>query len=578
MSAIESNRSNPFAAFRAAVVACFLAPTLAAQTQLVDVDILGSPVTMNTHERMSVSTDGRYVAFTAFNMAGGQLVPGVDPGPYRVYLRDTQTGTTILVSKNSAGGVPNSGGSSFLGSMSADGRYVVFTSSAMLTPNAPPGFADAAYIFDRVTDAVELVSVSSAGVGSAGEFSTYSRTPLVTPDGRYVLFESVEPLTADAGPSTTIRRVYRRDRVAQQTILISELPGGASPPHARAGGITADGSRMLYQCVGSVGSAPVPGVYIRDLTLDVHQRIDVDQHSIPLNGVVGSSVGTSLDWTADGARVVVAGSSQTNPTIGDVDAYSDIYLIDWLAGNVQIVSKQMNGANSLSNCSEPSISDDGRYVVFEVQGFAAQGTDLVPWDQTGGSTNDIVLRDLVTQRNAIVNVSTFGAQSTGDHKDPVISGDGRFVVFTGLGSGLVPGVSGTHYYHRARTGFTKLGYGKPGSGHAAPQLNGSGSTEPGGSGTLFLTIGTPFAQSLLFVAIDRSYLAPTSGPFKGTVLVTAAPMLVIPLPVDAFGQFFVPYTLPNNLPLPPEVYLQCAMPDPLAISGVAVSSALLMGM
>lgn len=567
-----SGQSVRRAARRTLLAACVVvwvcaASATASETRVVDVDVNGNPAVMNTHQRMALSADGRYVAFTAFSSNGSPLVSGVDPAPYRVYLRDMLLGTTILVSKTSTGSVPGAS-SSFVGSISSDGRYVVFSSFATLTPNAPGGGVEAAYLFDRLTDAVELVSLSNGGVGSQGSFSEYSRSHLVTPDGRYVLFESTDSLTNDAGPSTSIRRVYRRDRVGQTTLLISETPGGASPPHSYAGGITADGSRMLYQSVGTVGSAPTPGVYVREPTLGLTHRIDVDTNSLPLLGVPG----TSLDWTSDGARVVVASAAQ-NVTIGDSDAAPDIYVIDWTIGAVAVVSKQQSGQHTTAGCTEPTISDDGRYVAFE-----SLGVDVVPWDQNQTAV-DIVLRDLVTQRNAIQNVSNSGSQSAGgDCFDPVLSGDGRVVVFASLASGLAPGVTGPHYYHRDRIGFTNLGYGKPGSSHSAPQLNGSGSTDPGGSGTLFLNNGKPFSNALLFVAIDRSYFAASSGPFKGTVLVTAAPIFALTIPVDAFGQFFVPYTLPSNLPFVPEIYLQCAIPDPLAINGVSVSSGLLMGM
>lgn len=538
-------------------------PSFSAETRVVDL-AAGVPAAPPSVLRHAVSADGRFVAFTSD--AGG-LVPGAGAGPHRVYLRDMELGVTVLASRTSAGGIPLVG-SSLLGSISSDGRFVVFSSSEALTPNAPPGFVECAYLFDRLTGAVELVSLSETGVASRGSFGATSRASLVTPDGRYVLFESPDPLTSDAGPSTTVARVYRRDRVAQQTILISPAPQGADPPSGHPAGITADGSRMLYQCVGTNGSVPMPGVFVRDLVAALDVRVDVDAGSLPLAGVVGST----LDWTADGESIV-AWSAAANPSIGDVDDSADVYLIRWTIPAVEVVSRTQSGQHATAPCSRPTISDDGRYVAFE-----AAGADVVPWDQNG-AVRDVVVRDLLTQRNAIVNVSNLGAQSTDfECSDPIVSGDGGSVVFVSASATLVPGAGGKHYFHRDRIGFTKLGYGKAGSSHFTPQLNGMGSTEPGGSGTLFLNNGSVFAQSLLFVALDRAYLAPISGPFKGTVLVTAAPVFSVVIPIDAFGQFFVNYTLPSNLSYPPEVYLQCAMPDPLAINGVAVSSALLMGL
>ena len=72
-----------------------------------------------------MSADGRYVVFqsTATN-----LVAGDANGLFDVFLRDTQTGTTILIS-TATGGIQGNNVSS-VASVSDDGRFVFFNSSA----------------------------------------------------------------------------------------------------------------------------------------------------------------------------------------------------------------------------------------------------------------------------------------------------------------------------------------------------------------------------------------------------------------------------------------------------------------
>ena len=74
----------------------------------------------------SLSADGRFVAFTS---VASNLVAGDTNGTDDVFVRDRQTGTTTRVSVDSAGNQTYSS-SYTTPSLSADGRYVAFASEA----------------------------------------------------------------------------------------------------------------------------------------------------------------------------------------------------------------------------------------------------------------------------------------------------------------------------------------------------------------------------------------------------------------------------------------------------------------
>ena len=73
----------------------------------------------------AMSADGRYVAFQS---RSDNLVPGDTNGTWDIFVRDRQSGTTERVNVDS-GGVQGDATSNY-SSISADGRYVAFTSSA----------------------------------------------------------------------------------------------------------------------------------------------------------------------------------------------------------------------------------------------------------------------------------------------------------------------------------------------------------------------------------------------------------------------------------------------------------------
>ncbi|NLD74364.1 MAG: hypothetical protein GX649_16805, partial [Chloroflexi bacterium] len=79
-----------------------------------------------------------------------------------------------------------------------------------------------------------------------------------------------------------------------------------------------------------------------------------------------------------------------------------------------------------------SISDDGRYVVFE-----SEATNLVPNDTN--DERDVFVRDRQEGRTVRVSVSSTGEQSNGFSHAAQITGDGRYVAFSSGGSNLVPG-------------------------------------------------------------------------------------------------------------------------------------------
>lgn len=555
-------RSSILAVLAAVCGSEYAVDARASGTVGIDVGVNGMPPTGDFANTPRVSADGRFVAFAA---NGPGLVNGVT-GPFqRVYLRDITSGTTVLVSRTSTGGIP-AVDEAFVSSISEDGRFVSFYSKAQLTPNAPPVGTYAAYLFDRFSNSVELISVASDGSGASGSGAGSDPGSLISQDGRFVLFTSIDPLTPGSG-DVAAYRVYRRDRVLQQTILVSPVPSEAFLVDFVPSGLLADGSKALFRNRAYPDSPP-SGIYVRDFNQGTTLQINLSV----TQGLIDVDDTNTVDWSADGTKIVYD-CNWANSALGDQENAWDVYLADTSSGSVltQTVSLTPSGQHSIGSASKPSISADGRYVCFE-----AMGADYVPWD-LAPSTSDIVIRDLLTQRNLIANVSTSGEQTVNGASWPVISGDGRFVVFTLTGDELDPTAIGPHLYRRDRIGFTQLGYGKPGSGHSIPELNGSGVVIPGGSAQIQLSGAAPFASSVLFLSLDRTYFAASSGAFFGTVLATATPFAVLPFTTDGFGLLTLPFTLPVSA-LPPELYLQAAILDPLALGGVSVSRALLMGM
>jgi Tol biopolymer transport system component len=129
----------------------------------------------------AISANGRFVAFGSL---ADNLVPGDTKGQTDIFVHDRKTGATTRVSVGSAGNQGNngSGGSA----ITANGRYVAFSSDAdNLVPGDTNGETDA-FVHDRRTGATERVSIDSAG--DQANLPSYSTA--ISANGRFVAFWS----------------------------------------------------------------------------------------------------------------------------------------------------------------------------------------------------------------------------------------------------------------------------------------------------------------------------------------------------------------------------------------------------
>jgi Tol biopolymer transport system component len=150
-------------------------------TERVSVDSSGAQGNADCYAPLAISADGRYVAFAsdASNLVAGDTNNSTD-----VFLRDRQNGTTVRVSVGAGGAQANSGGSS--PAISADGRYVAFSSdSTNLVAGDTNGTTDV-FLRDRLAGTTERVSLANNGSQGNGG----SSAPSISSDGRVVAFES----------------------------------------------------------------------------------------------------------------------------------------------------------------------------------------------------------------------------------------------------------------------------------------------------------------------------------------------------------------------------------------------------
>ncbi len=220
----------------------------------------------------AVSGDGRYVVFQtrARNLfADGDPDP---PGKARLgglFRFDLASGAIELVAHGNE--TPEDDPETVLirgaqnPSVSADGRFVAFSSARQLTPSDTNANVDI-YVRDmavpvNATGAFDLVSARDGGDQPAAydggdpgapiqPGAELSRGAAMSADGQSVVFRTIAPsdLPAAAGTTTPAFQVFHRDRTANRTTLVTRVTATGEPAGGALGeaGVSGDGTTVVW--------------------------------------------------------------------------------------------------------------------------------------------------------------------------------------------------------------------------------------------------------------------------------------------------------------------------------------------
>lgn len=308
----------------------------------------------------SLTPDLRYVAFSSWST---NLVAGDTNGPYPVghdvFVRDRINGTTTRVSVGAGGAQGN--GESYHSAISADGRFVAFTSHASNLVAGDTNGVEDVFVRDQSSALTERISVSSSGVEADGS----SLNPSLSADGRYVAFHgSAKNLVV--GDTNAHQDVFVRDRSSGTTSRVSvSTSGQQADGDSDSGVISPDGRFVVFRSFASnlvAGDANGRAdVFLRDLQSGTTERVSVDS-----GGVEGDGDSSAPAITPDG-RYIAFQSVASNLVLGDTNGRSDVFLRDRALAKTQRVSLRSDGsqADADSGIRGPSISASGQHVAFD---------------------------------------------------------------------------------------------------------------------------------------------------------------------------------------------------------------------
>lgn len=322
-----------------------------------------------------------------------------------------------------ADGTLGAGVSAFPPSITDDGRFIVFTSQAadiLLDSSGnvaiEPGTPDTdIFIKDMTTGTISLLARSTTGSFPTGN----STWPTITPDGRFVAFQSNAADLA-AGDTDTNWDVFVIDRgtdndetnnsITRVSLTVDGNEQTTEDVSVRADSISDDGNYVVFITTGPMGGS----------ILDTNNNNDIYlwSRSTGKSTLISHSA-SSLTTTADGAsnnpalshdgKFIVFQSTASNLTANaDTDGTQpDIFLYD-IANKTTTRIPYTAAPGSAATNTEPKISADNNIIIWN------SGESLVEDDKNG--LMDVYMYNRST--GDISAVSTFNYGTTSNSVEP----------------------------------------------------------------------------------------------------------------------------------------------------------------
>lgn len=307
----------------------------------------------------TLSADGRYLVFAS---DATNLVSGDTNGAIDIFRKDLMTGVVTRISTTSTGAQADF--DSTQASISADGRYVAFTSHAT---NLQPGDTNNGpdvYVKDTLTGNLVLASSTPDGVRGNGGWSYSAPSPDLSADGRYVLFSSTSTNFAPNDINNLPDLFVKDLQTGALTCVSTDIHGNLLQYSAALGSLSADGRYVVFSSPVEVMYDGLDGpgsVYLRDLQTGELHRVVGSGGSISNNAPKVSGDGRFVVFTSTAALVT-----------GDTNDVADVYIKDMQTGALERVSVGVHGEQSAGGSLRGDISDDGQTIV-----FTSLGSELV---------------------------------------------------------------------------------------------------------------------------------------------------------------------------------------------------------
>lgn len=308
--------------------------------------------------------------------------------------------------------------------LTGDGSVVSFISSATTLVSGSSGSKKEIYIKNISSKAVE--SASPSGVTIDADILSQH----ISSDGTKIAF------------STEASNIVSPDLNAKEDVFLYSISGktfklisqnknaSASDGVSTAPAVSATGRYVAFES-SATNLVTGDSNEKKDIFLYDDESAETPITKVTFDTAAGPTDGdsTSPSVSSDGNYVVFA-SDATDLVSGDTNGLKDVFLYSKTGQSISKISQTVAGIAANAESSSPSISGDGRYIVFQ-----SKATNLSDSINTGAS--NIYLLDRTGQTLQQISLSLSGGAPNGDSISPKISSDGTVIAFLSDATNLV---------------------------------------------------------------------------------------------------------------------------------------------
>lgn len=407
--------------------------------ELASTGVNGQATYQVSGRRTAISADGRFVALT---YGGDDLVQGDTNHDSDVFVRDMLLGTTELVSLGTNG---RQGSGATLEAMSADGRFVAFSTDDPSFEQAPVGSdrnsAEDVFVRDRLLRTTVRVSKVRDATGTFVEGNGDSLTASISDDGRRVAFltdaTNLDPLGPDTNNAPDLMVVDVVSGFGERASV--DLTGGqfANGIEAPRPGLdewstialSGDGAWVSFQT--STGSVPPYGLPSKVYLWE--RKVGGRTYLVHTERTGGLPLTYLPDLDHDGDSLSFTSLAAIDPTDSYPIPTYDLYVAQNSPYNPSFRWVSADRRIRLDALDPGTISSSGTRVAFTGRPFTRLDNQVFVADLTAGSPPPVTLvTSSVTTGGATAGLGTVDLH-------PSISGDGNYVSFNSPHQDLVAG-------------------------------------------------------------------------------------------------------------------------------------------
>jgi Tol biopolymer transport system component len=274
-----------------------------------------------------ISSDGRFVAFRS---TATDLVDGFIDGNAAlsdIFLRDTQSNTTALVSHASGSATSGGNGVSLNAVLSANGQFVAFVSQAtdLIAGVVDGNGTNDVFRYDVSTGANELISHSTTSATTSG--NKFSNDPQLSADGTVVAFASgATDLVSGLDDTNAAGDVFVRSGGTTRLVSVARSGTAAANGESSSPCVSGDGRFVAFTSLATdlaSGVADANGtsdVFLRDLAGERTTALS----TVPAGNQTGNKESSDCVLNGDGSRPVFL-SDSGNLVAHDSNGKKDLF-------------------------------------------------------------------------------------------------------------------------------------------------------------------------------------------------------------------------------------------------------------